>query len=136
MQLSANCMTQRHEKKSQGSGSGPGMSKGIFSCCLRRVRTGQNCCSNPTDVSDWGSVSKTFTATAVLRLIDQGKLGLDDTVGMVHPDLAKQYSRAHRDHDPAALGNDSGIPDYLNIPKVRSFATLTNTDPRILQPMN
>ena len=73
-----------------------------------------------------GSVSKTFTATAVLRLIDQGKLGLDDPVGTVHPDLAKQYSALTAITIRQLLGMSSGIPDYLNIPKSPIIATLTN----------
>lgn len=34
-----------------------------------------------------GSVTKTFTATGILRLVDQGKLGLDDPISKYVPDV-------------------------------------------------
>jgi D-alanyl-D-alanine carboxypeptidase len=52
-----------------------------------------------------GSVTKTFTATAVLRLIDQGKLSLDDRLSRFRPD----FPRADRITVRQLLQHSSGI---------------------------
>lgn len=41
-----------------------------------------------TSVVSVASVAKTFTAVAVLQLVDQGKLGLDDDIGRYFPELS------------------------------------------------
>ena len=46
-----------------------------------------------------GSVTKTFTATIVLQLVDEGKLGLSDTL---EDHLPGVVPRGKRDHDPPA----------------------------------
>ncbi len=46
-----------------------------------------------------GSVTKTFTATIVLQLVDEGKLGLSDTL---ERPPARCRSEGQRDHDPPA----------------------------------
>lgn len=38
-----------------------------------------------------GSISKTFMATVMLQLVDEGLVVLDDTVAEVDPDLAKRH---------------------------------------------
>jgi CubicO group peptidase (beta-lactamase class C family) len=40
----------------------------------------------PATLFDVGSITKTYTAMAIHRLIDQGKLSLDDTLGKFFPD--------------------------------------------------
>lgn len=55
-----------------------------------------------------GSITKTFTVTALLQLVEQGKLSLDDTIGMYVPGVPNA--------DTATLANlanmTSGIPSY------------------------
>jgi D-alanyl-D-alanine carboxypeptidase len=66
------------------------------------------------DHSRIGSVTKTFTATAVLEQVAAGKLNLDDTVADVLPDMAKQYPDLATITVEQLLAMRSGIPDYAN----------------------
>lgn len=63
-----------------------------------------------------GSVSKTFMATVILQLIDEGKLKLSDTVATVDPDLATKHPNLAGITIEQLLGMTSGIPDYMNVP--------------------
>jgi D-alanyl-D-alanine carboxypeptidase len=55
-----------------------------------------------------GSISKQFTATAVLLLEEQGKLSLDDRVGKFLPDLTRANEVTIRE----LLSHTSGYEDY------------------------
>jgi D-alanyl-D-alanine carboxypeptidase len=55
-----------------------------------------------------GSISKQFTATAVLMLIQDGKLSLDDTVGKFFPELTRANEVTLRE----LLSHTSGYEDY------------------------
>jgi len=55
-----------------------------------------------------GSISKQFTATAILLLQEQGKLSLDDKVGKFLPDL----TRANEVSIRQVLSHTSGYQDY------------------------
>jgi CubicO group peptidase (beta-lactamase class C family) len=55
------------------------------------------------------SVTKQFTAAAILTLVEAGKLGLDDRLGDVLPDMPA-YARAVRVRH--LLMHTSGVPDY------------------------
>jgi D-alanyl-D-alanine carboxypeptidase len=55
-----------------------------------------------------GSISKQFTATAILMLAEQGKLSLDDSVGKFLPDL----TRANEVTIRQLLSHTSGYQDY------------------------
>jgi CubicO group peptidase (beta-lactamase class C family) len=62
-----------------------------------------------------GSVAKTFTALAVLRLADQGKLAVGDPLARHLPGYPNGAAlRLHH-----LLSNSSGIPDYLMLPEVQ-----------------
>ena len=61
-----------------------------------------------------GSVTKTFTATAVLQQVAEGKLTLTDTVGTLLPDLAAKYPDVAPITVEQLLSMHSGIPDYVN----------------------
>ena len=56
------------------------------------------------------SVSKTFTATAIMLLVRQGKLNLEDRITKYFPELAA-YEGATIRH---LLNHTSGIPDYFD----------------------
>ncbi|HEX4038424.1 MAG TPA: serine hydrolase domain-containing protein [Acidobacteriaceae bacterium] len=55
-----------------------------------------------------GSISKQFTASAVLLLVEQGKLSLDDAVGKYLPDLTRASEVTIRE----ILSHTSGYQDY------------------------
>jgi D-alanyl-D-alanine carboxypeptidase len=61
-----------------------------------------------------GSVTKTFTATAILQQVAAGKLALSDTVGTLLPDLAAKYPDVAAITVEQLLSMRSGIPDYIN----------------------
>jgi len=71
-----------------------------------------------------GSISKTFMATVILQLIDEGKLKLDDTVANVDSDLATRHPNVAAITIEQLLGMTSGIPDYMNVPDA-AVAALT-----------
>jgi D-alanyl-D-alanine carboxypeptidase len=66
------------------------------------------------DHSRIGSVTKTFTAVAVLEQVEAGELNLADTIEDVLPDLAEQYPDLAAITVDQLLGMRSGIPDYAN----------------------
>jgi D-alanyl-D-alanine carboxypeptidase len=63
-----------------------------------------------------GSITKTFTAVAVLQLVEQGDLALDDTVADVVPDIAEQFPETADITVEELLSMSSGLPDYANVP--------------------
>jgi CubicO group peptidase (beta-lactamase class C family) len=63
------------------------------------------------------SVSKTFTATAILMLHDRGKLSIDDDVRQHLPELPV-YAKAHPIRVRDLLQHTSGLPDYMNFEDV------------------
>ncbi|MBC2644015.1 MULTISPECIES: serine hydrolase [unclassified Rhodococcus (in: high G+C Gram-positive bacteria)] len=58
-----------------------------------------------------GSITKTFTTTAVLQLVDQGKIGLDDPIDRYVPDVPNGNTITIR--QLAAMR--SGLPDYTDV---------------------
>jgi D-alanyl-D-alanine carboxypeptidase len=62
-----------------------------------------------------GSTTKTFTASVILQLIDEGKLTLDDTIGDLLPDLAESHPDIAGITIESLLRMKSGIEDYLNV---------------------
>lgn len=65
-----------------------------------------------------GSITKTFVATVVLQLVDEGKLKLDDPLSKFYPSYPNSTEITFRQ----ILDMTSGIPDYLDDPLLlRSF---------------
>ena len=62
-----------------------------------------------------GSISKTFGATIILQLIDEGLLALDDTVADADQALAERFPEVADITIRDLLGMTSGIPDYMNV---------------------
>jgi len=60
-----------------------------------------------------GSISKLFTAAAVMRLVEQGRVGLDDPVG-VH--VSGFPIRGHTVLVRHLLQHTSGVPDFVLLP--------------------
>lgn len=59
------------------------------------------------------SVSKTFTATAILYLVEHGKLKIDDTIGTFIPNFPYRNIRIKD-----LLSHRSGLPNYLHFGEV------------------
>ena len=59
-----------------------------------------------------GSITKQFTAAAILNLVEKGQLSLDDTVGARLPNLPRTWRRATIRQ---LLNHTSGIPSYTDI---------------------
>lgn len=62
-----------------------------------------------------GSISKTFTATAVLQLVESGDITLDDTVLDLLPALAAEHPELEPLTVRQLLSMQSGVADYLNM---------------------
>jgi D-alanyl-D-alanine carboxypeptidase len=66
-----------------------------------------------------GSVTKQFTAAAILQLAEQGKLGLDDDLTKHLPDYP---THGHRIPIRRLLDHTSGIKGYTELPEFGAFA--------------
>jgi CubicO group peptidase (beta-lactamase class C family) len=60
-----------------------------------------------------GSITKQFTATAILQLAEQGKLSIDDPVSKYYPSAPPAWSKITIRH---LLTHTSGIPTYTALP--------------------
>jgi D-alanyl-D-alanine carboxypeptidase len=67
----------------------------------------------PEHVFRLGSITKQFTATAVLMLVDEGKVSLDDEVTRFFPDYPMQGRHITVEH---LLTHTSGIQSYTGMP--------------------
>ena len=75
-----------------------------------------------------GSISKQFTATAILMLAEEGKLSLDDPVGRFVPDLTRANEVTIRE----LLSHTSGYQDYWPQDYVPPFMVQPITAQKIL----
>ncbi len=65
---------------------------------------------NPFTTYEIGSVTKQFTAAAILQLVQEGKLQTSDTIDQFFP----EYPHGAKISIDNLLHMDSGIPDYIN----------------------
>jgi CubicO group peptidase (beta-lactamase class C family) len=65
-----------------------------------------------------GSITKQFTATAILQLVEQGKLSVDDPISKYYADAPPAWAKVTIKH---LLTHTSGIPSYTGLPTF--FAT-------------
>jgi D-alanyl-D-alanine carboxypeptidase len=70
------------------------------------------------------SVAKAFSGALALRLVQDGRLGLDDTIGARLPDVPAAWAGVTVRQ---LLNHTSGIPDYT---RSEGFAEQFRTDPR------
>jgi CubicO group peptidase (beta-lactamase class C family) len=75
-----------------------------------------NRAATPRTVYEIGSVTKQFTASAIMRLVEQGKLKLDDDIGQYVPRFPLQ---GHRVTIRNLLNHTSGIRNYTATPAWR-----------------
>lgn len=81
-----------------------------------------------------GSITKTFTAAAVLRLVERGEIGLDTPIGRYLPNLVPG-ERGHAITVRMLLDHTSGLADYLPFAyrSLRPFPSLADTAPDSLE---
>ncbi len=70
------------------------------------------------------SIAKAFSGAVALHLVEQGQLGLDDTIGQRLPDLPKAWAAVTVRQ---MLNHTSGLPDYT---KSDAFVKQASEDPR------
>src|SRR5262245_24714360 len=76
----------------------------------------------PDTVFRIGSVTKQFTAAAIMLLVEEGKLALDDTIQSVLPDYPTAERRVTIRH---LLNHPSGIPNLTTLPRFAERTDLT-----------
>lgn len=80
----------------------------MYEAALGRAAAEGGQALTPTHAHDIGSIAKQFTAAAIVRLAERGKLGLDDQVtkhlaGFPYPDMSLRQLLTHT----------SGVPDVM-----------------------
>jgi D-alanyl-D-alanine carboxypeptidase len=83
----------------------------------------------PDMVFELGSVTKQFTAAAVLKLAEQGKLRLEDEVTKHLPDYPTHGARITIEH---LLTHTSGIPSYTGLPEWQPLVRKDLTLPELI----
>ncbi|NUT99152.1 MAG: beta-lactamase family protein [Saccharothrix sp.] len=80
-----------------------------------------------------GSITKTFTAAAVLRQVESGRIGLDDPIGRYLPKLVPG-TRGDAITVRMLINHTSGLDEYLRYayPSLQAFPALADTTPRSL----
>lgn len=71
------------------------------------------------------SITKTFAATAIMRLVEQGALGLDDDVNALLPEIPAAWGTVKVHH---LLGHTSGLPDVVVNPITGTWLGSTTTE--------
>ncbi len=71
--------------------------------------------AKPGDRFRAGSVTKTFVATVVLQLIDEGRIGRDDPIGRHLPGLVPDGDHGRPVTVRQLLRHTSGIPNHTNV---------------------
>jgi CubicO group peptidase (beta-lactamase class C family) len=71
-----------------------------------------------------GSVTKSFTAAAILQLAEQGKLSVDDLVSKHYANAPASWSKVTIKH---LLTHTSGIPSYTSLPDFARVSRLPHT---------
>lgn len=83
----------------------------------------------PESVYRLGSITKQFTATAVLILAERGKLKLSDPIGKYVPKAPKTWNDITIEH---LLTHTSGIVDYTSLPTFPKLMTTKLSLPELI----
>ncbi|MEU5773342.1 serine hydrolase domain-containing protein [Streptomyces venezuelae] len=94
----------------------------VYRAGVARTGTGRPIAT--TDHMRIASTAKAFSGAVALRLVSQGKLRLNDTIGKVLPQLPRAW---HRVTLRQLLDHTSGLPDFSANPE---FLALVREDPR------
>jgi D-alanyl-D-alanine carboxypeptidase len=77
---------------------------------------------DPGSVFRIGSLTKQFTASAIMRLVEAGRIGLDDSLARYLPDYPAAV--ADRVRIRQLLNHTSGIPSYTGLPRFWQLSRL------------
>ncbi|MFE2165962.1 serine hydrolase domain-containing protein [Streptomyces sp. NPDC059447] len=94
----------------------------VYTAGVGDVATGRR--PDPDDHMRIASIAKAFSGAVALRLVDEGRLSLDDTIGEVLP---AQPAAWHAVTLRRLLQHTSGLPDYSADPE---FLRILQADPR------
>ena len=74
----------------------------------------------PETVYEIGSLTKSFVAVCTMKLVEEGTLSLDDTLGKFFPQYTNcpNYEKTSKVKIYDLLHMRSGLPDYLNAPEL------------------
>jgi D-alanyl-D-alanine carboxypeptidase len=86
--------------------------------------------ATPETVFQLGSITKPFTASLVMLLVEDGKLGLDDPISKHLSDLPAAWSEVTVRH---LLTHTSGIKSYTGIPSFRENFRKDYTQKELIQ---
>ncbi|MDP3496044.1 MAG: serine hydrolase [Hyphomonadaceae bacterium] len=85
----------------------------------------------PETVFRLGSITKQFTAAAIMQLVEQGKIGLDDPVSKYYAAAPAAWSKITVKH---LLNHRSGIPSYTGLPDFfEKHAALDRTPEQVVE---
>jgi D-alanyl-D-alanine carboxypeptidase len=70
--------------------------------------------ATPAHVFRIGSVTKQFTSSAIMQLVEQGRLSLEDTLGALLPNMPASWRKVTLRQ---LLNHTSGIPSYTSTPR-------------------
>ena len=76
------------------------------------LETGQ--ATQPDDLFNIGSISKSYTSAVILKLQERGKLSLDDTLGQWLPEIAAEIPDGDNLTIRQLLNGTGGLYDYVN----------------------
>ncbi len=85
----------------------------LFRAAYGLANMGQNLAMRPEMIFQIASLTKSFTAAAILSLVEQGKLSLNDSIHSLLPQFPYQGAQVRVEH---LLTHTSGIPNYTDFP--------------------
>lgn len=90
----------------------------LWSGALGQANAEDNVEADPSTLFSICSISKLFTAVAIMKLYDEGKLRLDDRIGEILPwyDLEQQFPGSGPITIESLLTHSSGLPREANYP--------------------
>jgi len=95
-----------------------------------------NSVAAPKTVYEIGSITKQFTATAVMMLVEEGKISLDDKIPQYFPDAPPAWNQITVRHlltHTSGIQNHVAVPGFLNIFKTNLSFETTPTREEILK---
>jgi CubicO group peptidase (beta-lactamase class C family) len=103
--------------------------KPIYRKAFGKANLELNVPMTPENVFELGSITKQFTAVAILMLMEQGKLNLSDEITKFIPDYPTHGRKITIHH---LLNHTSGIKSYTDVPAFRKMARTDMTPTELI----